>query len=305
MNKKKTIGFSSVAFEITRKCNFACEHCIRGDAQNVDMPKEVIDAFFDQISELQEIVFAGGEPLLNLEGMDYVINQSIKRDLPLYSLVFTSNGTHFNTDVMCCLERWAFYIKMCHAKNGTNYKGSVKICISRDEWHDKQLALLGYKRNSREIYEEVKGYYAYLDEVYDVVIADDGKEPINLGRAKALPAGKTMDIDEENITHKLCLTGECEDLCKTVRRFGTSDHPQKAGTLVNCMVWLLCDGRLVVRGNMPYDYEYKDIISDVTTSHDIFADIKAYNSRITRNYRCSSEDLYSLIDEVMENLRLL
>ena len=54
--------------------------------------------------------------------------------------------------------------------------------------------------------------------MYDVVIADDGKEPINLGRAKALPAGKTMDIDEENITHKLCLTGECEDLCKTVRK---------------------------------------------------------------------------------------
>lgn len=56
MEPKKTIGFSSVAFEITRKCNFACEHCIRGDAQETNMSEEVIDAFFDQISELQEIL---------------------------------------------------------------------------------------------------------------------------------------------------------------------------------------------------------------------------------------------------------
>ena len=83
----KNIGFSSVSIEITRRCNFACEHCIRGDAQNMDMPTEIIDLFYDKISELQEIVFVGGEPLLNLTGMDYVIKQSMKHNFPLYSLI--------------------------------------------------------------------------------------------------------------------------------------------------------------------------------------------------------------------------
>lgn len=285
-----TVGFSSAAFEITRRCNLACEHCIRGEAQNMDMSPKVIDRFYDGISELQEIIFTGGEPLLNIEGMDYVISQSIRRNFPLYSLIFTTNGTIFNSDVRYYLERWAFYIKSCHVRRGTDYKGRVKICVSCDGWHDRQLALLGKKERSNDLYSRFYEYFHYLDDVYDVIIADDGNEPINLGRAKKLLTGKSVDIDENNITHKLCLIGKYQDACFTVKNgFEKEIYPEKADALVNCMVWLLCDGRLVARGNMPYDYAYNDIICNVSTSHDIFTDVIAYNSRIPQNRLCSSD----------------
>ena len=29
--------FNTVIIEVTRRCNMSCPHCLRGDAQNVDM----------------------------------------------------------------------------------------------------------------------------------------------------------------------------------------------------------------------------------------------------------------------------
>ena len=299
----KNIGFSSVSIEITRRCNFACEHCIRGDAQNMDMPTEIIDLFYDKISELQEIVFVGGEPLLNLTGMDYVIKQSMKHNFPLYSLIFTTNGTIFDSDVRFYLDQWAFYVKSCHMTRGTDYRGSVKIYVSCDEWHDKQLAILGMKEKSKDIYERFKEYFSYLDDVYEVAIADDGREPINFGRAKKLPANKTMDVDEKSFLHKLCLAGECEELCATVScGLAEKIHPEKANTLVNCMVWLLCDGSLVVRGNTPYDYAHKDIICNVSNTHDFFTDIMEFNARVPQDRLCESDNLWVYLGKELSSL---
>ena len=36
-------------FEVTRRCNLSCEHCLRGDAQNLDMTKETVDKVLDHI----------------------------------------------------------------------------------------------------------------------------------------------------------------------------------------------------------------------------------------------------------------
>lgn len=293
---KKTIGFSSVAFEITRKCNLSCEHCIRGDAQNMDMPTEVVDSFYDKTSEVREIIFTGGEPLLNIEGMNYVLSQQIKRGLPLYSLIFTTNGTIFNEDVIFCLSLYESYIMQSHMARGTDYKGSIQIYVSRDEWHEKQLSKLNMKENTEDIYRQFRDYFSYLSDIYAVKVADDGKEPLNMGRAKTLPADRTIDIDEDNVLHRLCLAGEHENLCMTMKNgFDKVAYPEKASTLVNCIVWLLCDGRLTPGGNMPYDYAYSDIISNVRTSHDLFSDVVQFNSRMPESHLCCTDKFWIMI----------
>ena len=38
--EEKKIGFASGIVEVTRKCNLKCEHCMRGEAQNVTLTKE-------------------------------------------------------------------------------------------------------------------------------------------------------------------------------------------------------------------------------------------------------------------------
>ena len=33
----------SLILEVTRRCNMCCAHCLRGEAENIDMQKETID----------------------------------------------------------------------------------------------------------------------------------------------------------------------------------------------------------------------------------------------------------------------
>lgn len=34
----------NLIFEVTRKCNLHCEHCLQGNAQNLDLSKEIVGA---------------------------------------------------------------------------------------------------------------------------------------------------------------------------------------------------------------------------------------------------------------------
>jgi MoaA/NifB/PqqE/SkfB family radical SAM enzyme len=40
----------SVVIEITRRCNMCCAHCLRGDAEAVDIQEKYIDAFLDSFA---------------------------------------------------------------------------------------------------------------------------------------------------------------------------------------------------------------------------------------------------------------
>ena len=46
--------FHCLTFEVTRRCNLVCKHCMRGKAQNIDLSKEMVDDFF-QIIVLKEL----------------------------------------------------------------------------------------------------------------------------------------------------------------------------------------------------------------------------------------------------------
>ena len=55
-----------VVIEVTRRCNMNCAHCLRGDAQNLDISIDVIDRFFDAFAngaDISTITFTGGETI--------------------------------------------------------------------------------------------------------------------------------------------------------------------------------------------------------------------------------------------------
>ena len=45
--KNYDISIDSLVLEITRRCNMSCEHCMRGEAQNIDMDLSIIDKIFE------------------------------------------------------------------------------------------------------------------------------------------------------------------------------------------------------------------------------------------------------------------
>ena len=63
------LAFNDLSIEITRRCNLACQHCMRGEAENLDMSNEVIDQLLDRTSEIGYLGITGGEPLLNFDGI--------------------------------------------------------------------------------------------------------------------------------------------------------------------------------------------------------------------------------------------
>ena len=73
--KNEKLSVDNIMFEITRRCNMSCEHCLRGDAQAMDISTEVIDAVLSKIDYIQQIAFTGGEPSLKPEIMQYILQK--------------------------------------------------------------------------------------------------------------------------------------------------------------------------------------------------------------------------------------
>lgn len=123
------IGTSTLVIEVTRKCNLHCEHCLRGDAQCVDMKKETIDKLIPMLDNVGQVVFTGGEPSLNTELIEYFFKQfhKLKGYTPAFYVV--TNGIGREQQLRLCSILMDAYIDA----------DDVDICgiaISKDEYHD-------------------------------------------------------------------------------------------------------------------------------------------------------------------------
>ena len=125
MNAK--INVNSLTVEVTRRCNMACEHCLRGDAQNMDIDYKTIEEIARLIHPYV-ITFTGGEPSLNVPAIQYYFEMAEKYgNLPGAFYVVT-NGKENQTEL--ALTLLAAYPK-CEDKE---YCG---VCISQDIFHDE------------------------------------------------------------------------------------------------------------------------------------------------------------------------
>jgi MoaA/NifB/PqqE/SkfB family radical SAM enzyme len=85
---------SDLILEVTRRCNMTCKHCMRGDAQDLDMRKEVIDRVLDAVEGhgIGTVTFTGGEPTLNVPIIQYFVDQVRERKVGVGSFFVVTNG---------------------------------------------------------------------------------------------------------------------------------------------------------------------------------------------------------------------
>ena len=86
---------STVVIEVTRRCNMCCAHCLRGDAQNVDIMPEYIDKSFEKFrpgTSISSITFTGGEITLNLAAIWYTLEVVKRRNISVYDFYMVTNG---------------------------------------------------------------------------------------------------------------------------------------------------------------------------------------------------------------------
>ena len=96
LSENSKIIMSCLGLELTRRCNLRCDFCCKGDAQNLDMSKEIINKTFSEVqgAYIRSICLHGGEPLLVPELIRYTIDKLIEYRIIVFELYFFTNGCH-------------------------------------------------------------------------------------------------------------------------------------------------------------------------------------------------------------------
>lgn len=126
--------FKTLAVEITRKCNRKCSHCMRGMAEKTTISKEIIDRIFDDVEDCENISLMGGEPLLELNMIEYLAEKIINSNWHIQLLQLTTNGTIIDKRLIDTLS------SLCSRKNC-----KALIRISGDTFHNETTSRLAYE----------------------------------------------------------------------------------------------------------------------------------------------------------------
>lgn len=136
MGKKTT--FARLDIELTRRCNMACRHCYNGAAQDVDMTRERMDTLLGQTAEIGQLYIKGGETLLNVPALEYLIDQIIKRRIPVHYFAMVTNGTVQSAAACKAVNRIAEYIVRSRRRNTfqatdrAGNKNCASVTVSND-----------------------------------------------------------------------------------------------------------------------------------------------------------------------------
>lgn len=120
------MNINNLIVEVTRKCNLYCDHCLRGDAMNMNIKKEYIDSLLSQIDSIGSVCFTGGEPSLNVPAMEYFLEQVKRRRIPIEFFYIATNGVNVpESFVIFCLKLYSY----CDNKEG------CRVDVSNDRYH--------------------------------------------------------------------------------------------------------------------------------------------------------------------------
>lgn len=125
------IQVGTLVLEITRKCNMRCDHCLRGDAQKLDMSHEIMNRVLDQISWMSSVTFTGGDPSLNVNAINHFTDAIRCRKIgPDNFYVVTNGKRNANKLAMALINLYGMI--------GVNDQDEMtSLNMSRDPFHEE------------------------------------------------------------------------------------------------------------------------------------------------------------------------
>ena len=87
---------------MTRRCNLKCKFCAKGEPQDIDISKSIIDKTLDEMQGvfINSLRVSGGEPLLVPELIEYLFDKIIEKHILINDIVIFTNG--LNADLQLC-----------------------------------------------------------------------------------------------------------------------------------------------------------------------------------------------------------
>lgn len=263
----RKITYDWIDIELTRRCNIACEHCMRGDAQNIDIEESTIDSFLAQTQIIGKLLFGGGEPTLCLDKMKYILDGMKKRGVLLFGLEITTNGYMKSKEFIQIIRDYGEYIKYCWMNKKLKLPYYVKIQVSVDKYHAKAGN-----------YDPEDSYWWYKVNLYNYAQVDrlqSGNYPKKKGRAKNLPEAYSIDYSYmRNDKRVEILSKDIKPCCPNYKNYKLIYEDQ---------IYVVCDLCISVKGNMAF-LDFTDNIWDVEDNNiicnvngDIYEQIIEFN----------------------------
>lgn len=128
------ITYDALALEVTRRCNMQCQHCLRGDAQKIDMTDAVIDRALEHVVCIDDLTFTGGEPTLNIHAMRHTLDVCKQKNISVNGFFIATNGTCVSDEFLLFLIDIYSYVEACCGDAGE--EGVCELALSLDEFHD-------------------------------------------------------------------------------------------------------------------------------------------------------------------------
>lgn len=125
------ITVDNLVLEVTRRCNMNCAHCMRGEAQNKDITREIIDRALSDIDSIGTLTFTGGEPTLNIDAIQYTLDVCKAKNIDVFGFYIVTNGKIVPDEFLVTCLRWHAYTIKCSGDE--NYSG---VALSQDNFHD-------------------------------------------------------------------------------------------------------------------------------------------------------------------------
>lgn len=135
----------TLVIEVTRRCNIACAHCMRGNAENLDISDEYIDSIMSQVGIIYGLALTGGEVSLAPDRLRYILDSAKRHKVKIGRVVLTTNGIQKSAELRDIFEEFKEYAIIPQL---------TEIRISNDKFHTRENHFL------KKDYLDRKRFYA-------------------------------------------------------------------------------------------------------------------------------------------------
>ena len=177
------IKFKNLMIEVTRKCNMACAHCMRGEQQDKTMSIDTIQKLLENVCEIKQLSITGGEPSLAPDTIRWFAYFSKSCGIKIGSFFCATNAGEYSRDFVDALNELYTY---CDDPD------KCILTISTDQFHSKAdpIALSEYRNLPYYSPEKEKGFLPKGKILLEGKAAEN-----NLGRFSKPVAEHIYDFD--------------------------------------------------------------------------------------------------------------
>jgi hypothetical protein len=124
---------NQLILEITRRCNMQCLHCMRGNAQRLDMTPAIVDRVFSQVESVSGLCLSGGEPSLAVPVVEEVTAAIRRHRVEVNNFYIVSNGK----TTPARARKFALALLDLYSCLSYPEEELTGLTVSGDAWHEE------------------------------------------------------------------------------------------------------------------------------------------------------------------------